>query len=169
MTNLVDIRMHHSNIACVVNTMNHGESCEQVSPQQVIDFSWHKRNNIGQKFISIIKYFQEKAELNPEIFFASEVDHACTLRSVFWADGRAMSSYLSFSDVIVFDTTYITTHLNLPFAPFTGVNHHRPSILFSCALLADEQKVTFVWLFNKWLKYMHRVAPKVIITDQNAR
>ena len=85
------------------------------------------------------------------------------------ADGRVISSYLSFFDVIVFDTTYKTNHLNLPFAPFTGVNHHRQSILFSCVLLADEQKNSLVWLFNKWLKCMHGVVLKVIIIDQNAQ
>jgi len=97
-----------------------------------------QENNIGQEFISIIKYFQEKAESDPEFFFANEVDHVGTLRSVFWADKRAISSYLSFSDVVVFDTTYRTNHLNLPFAPFTGVDHHRQYILFDCVLLVDE-------------------------------
>jgi len=71
--------------------------------------------------------------------------------------------------VVVFDTTYKTNYLNLPFAPFTGVNHHRQSILFGCVFLADEQRDTFVWLFNKWLKCMHEVAPKVIITNQDAQ
>ena len=110
--------------------MNDVEGCEKVSPQQVIDFIQHRRNNIGQEFISVIKYFQEKAESDLEFFFASEVDHTGTLRSVFWADERAISSYLNFSDVVIFNTTYRTNHLNLSFAPFTGVNHHRQSILF---------------------------------------
>ena len=105
--------------------MNHGEGCEEVSPLQVIDFTRHCRNNIDHEFIAIIKYFQEKAESDPDFFFASEVDNAGTLRNIFWADGRAIFSYLNFSDVIVFDTTYRTNHLNLPFALFTGVNHHR--------------------------------------------
>ena len=56
--------------------MNHGEGYEEVSPQQVIDFTWHRRNNIGHEFISIIKYFQEKAEFDLDFFFASEVDNA---------------------------------------------------------------------------------------------
>ena len=63
----------------------------------------------------------------------------------------------------------MTNHLSLPFAPFIGVNHHWQLILFGCALLADEQKDTFVWLFNKWLKCMYGVAPKLIITDQDAQ
>ena len=39
---------------------------EQISAQQCIDFNRHKRNNIVQKFISIIKYFQEKTESDRE-------------------------------------------------------------------------------------------------------
>ena len=122
MTNLVDV----------------GICCEEVSPQQVIDFIRYRRNNIGQEFISVIKYFQEKAESDPEFFFASEVDNAGTPRSVFWADGKVIFSYLSFCDVVVFDVIFRTNHLNLPFAPFTEVNHHRQSILFGCALVADK-------------------------------
>ena len=83
--------------------MNHGEGCEEVSPQQVIDFTRHRRSSIGHEFISIIKYFQEKVESEPDFFFASEVNNTGTLRSIFWADRRAIFSYLSFCDVIVFD------------------------------------------------------------------
>ena len=36
----------------------------------------------------------------------------------------------------------------MPFAPFTGVNHHLQSIQFGCALLQDGTKVTFLWLFE---------------------
>ena len=62
MSNLVDLGIRPSNISRVVNAMNHGEGCEEVSQQQVIDFTRHRRNNIGHEFISIIKYFQEKTE-----------------------------------------------------------------------------------------------------------
>ena len=68
MTNLVDVGIRPSNISRVVNAINYGEGCEEVSPQQIIDFIRHRRNNIGQEFISIIKYFQEKAEFDPDFF-----------------------------------------------------------------------------------------------------
>ena len=60
MTNLIDVGMHPSNVSHVVNVMNHGDDCEEVSSQQVTDYIRHKRNNIGEEFISVIKYFQEK-------------------------------------------------------------------------------------------------------------
>lgn len=62
---------------------------------------------------------------------------------MFWADGRARNSYLLFSDVPVFDVTYRTNNFSLPFASFTGVNHHFQYALFGCALLADEREDTF--------------------------
>ena len=42
----------------------------------------------------------------------------------------------------------------MPFAPFTGLNHHCQLILFGCALLQDETEQTFVWLFETWLQAM---------------
>ena len=39
MSNLVDVGIRPSNIFYVVNAMNHGENCEEVNPQQVIDFT----------------------------------------------------------------------------------------------------------------------------------
>ncbi|XP_020266769.1 protein FAR1-RELATED SEQUENCE 5-like [Asparagus officinalis] len=71
------------------------------------------------------------------------------------------------SSVFVFDVTYRTNKFSLPFAPFTGVNQHRQSTLLGCALLADEQEDTFVWLFEEWLKCMHGIEPGAIITDQD--
>ena len=55
MINLIDVGIHPSNIFRVVNAMNHKEGYEEASPQQVIDFIRHKKNNIGQEFISVIK------------------------------------------------------------------------------------------------------------------
>ena len=55
----------------------------------------------------------------------------------------------------------------MPFAPFTGLNHHCQSILFGCALLQDETEQTFVWLFETWLQAMWGKEPKSIITDQD--
>uniref|UniRef100_A0A7N0ZSB2 SWIM-type domain-containing protein n=1 Tax=Kalanchoe fedtschenkoi TaxID=63787 RepID=A0A7N0ZSB2_KALFE len=90
-----------------------------------------------------------------------------SLKSVFWADGRARSAYSQFGDVLVFDVTYRTNHFRLPFAPFVGVNHHRQSILFGAALLEDETEGTFIWLFEQFLNCMFHKQPLTIITDQD--
>ena len=55
----------------------------------------------------------------------------------------------------------------MPFAPFTGVNHHRQCTLFRCVLLADKIEDTFTWLFATFLRCMCGKKPKAIITDQD--
>ncbi|XP_020271630.1 protein FAR1-RELATED SEQUENCE 5-like [Asparagus officinalis] len=159
--------MPPSTISHVINATN-GRECELVTPQQCINHIRYQRvNNIGHEYISIIRHFQSMTANDPKFYFAIEVHSSGQMRSVFWADGRSRASYLQFSDVVVFDMTYRTNKFSLPFAPFTGVNHHRQSTLLGCALLADKQEDTFVWLFQEWLKYMHRVEPCAIITDQD--
>ncbi|CAA2961738.1 Hypothetical predicted protein, partial [Olea europaea subsp. europaea] len=75
-------------------------------------------------------------------------------------------SYQCFGDVVTFFPTYRTNKYDMPFAPFTGVNHHSQSIQFGCALLQDETEVTFMWLFQTWLDAMGGCNPTCIITNQ---
>ena len=89
------------------------------------------------------------------------------LRNIFWADARLIDDFTKFGDVVVFDVTYMTNKFKMPFAPFTGVNHHGQSILFGGALLENEKEETFVWLFEHFLKCMFSKYPKAIITDQD--
>ncbi|KAI8562608.1 hypothetical protein RHMOL_Rhmol03G0048000 [Rhododendron molle] len=76
-------------------------------------------------------------------------------------------AYQYFGNVVTFDTTYRTNKYDMPFAPFTGVNHHMQSIQFGCALLQYETEVTFIWLFQTWLEAMGGRPPTSIITDQD--
>ncbi|KAI8550675.1 hypothetical protein RHMOL_Rhmol06G0126200 [Rhododendron molle] len=76
-------------------------------------------------------------------------------------------AYRYFGDVVTFDTTYRTNKYDMPFAPFTGVNHHMQSIQYGCALLQDETETTFEWLFKTWLDAMGGRPPTSIITDQD--
>ncbi|XP_061368869.1 protein FAR1-RELATED SEQUENCE 5-like [Gastrolobium bilobum] len=76
-------------------------------------------------------------------------------------------AYQQFGDVITFDTTYRTNKYSLPFAPFTGLNHHLQSILFGCALLQDESEKYFVWLFETWLEAMNGKKHVSMITDRD--
>nr|XP_034594212.1 protein FAR1-RELATED SEQUENCE 5-like [Setaria viridis]XP_034594213.1 protein FAR1-RELATED SEQUENCE 5-like [Setaria viridis]XP_034594214.1 protein FAR1-RELATED SEQUENCE 5-like [Setaria viridis]XP_034594215.1 protein FAR1-RELATED SEQUENCE 5-like [Setaria viridis] len=54
------------------------------------------------------------------------------------------------------------------FTPFTGVNHHKNSVLFGAAMLSNEKTESYVWLLHTFMKAMGGVAPKLIITDEAA-
>ncbi|XP_027363279.1 protein FAR-RED IMPAIRED RESPONSE 1 isoform X8 [Abrus precatorius] len=115
----------------------------------------------------MLEYFKHVQKESPNFFYSIDLNEEQRLRNLFWIDAKSIDDYLSFSDVVSFDTTYIKSNDKLPFAPFVGVNHHSQPILLGCALISDETKPTFVWLMKTWLRAMGGQAPKVIITDQD--
>lgn len=89
---------------------------------------------MGKECMIILEKLMEKQAQDSQFYYAIEVDENQVCRSIFWADGRARNAYILFNDVVIFDVTYRTNSFSLPFAPFTGVNHHWQSMLFGCAL-----------------------------------
>nr|BBF89878.1 transposon protein-like [Oryza sativa f. spontanea] len=115
---------------------------------------------------AVYQYFLRMQSKDPNFFYVMDVDEDSRLKNVLWVDARSRATYESFSDVVTFDTTYLTNKYHMPFAPFVGVNHHGESVLLGCALLSNEETETFVWLFRSWLSCMSNKAPNAIITDQ---
>uniref|UniRef100_J3LBW7 Protein FAR1-RELATED SEQUENCE n=1 Tax=Oryza brachyantha TaxID=4533 RepID=J3LBW7_ORYBR len=114
---------------------------------------------------AVYQYFLCMQSKDPNFFFVMDMDEDSRLKHVLWVDARSSATYESFSDVVTFDTTYLTNKYHMPFAP-VGVNHHGESVLLGCALLSNEETETFVWLFRSWLSCMSNKAPNAIITDQ---
>ncbi|KAG6536374.1 hypothetical protein ZIOFF_001428 [Zingiber officinale] len=115
---------------------------------------------------ALSNYFCRVQSRSSNFFYVLGLDEESRIRNVFWADARCRAAYDYFSDVVTFDTTYLTNSYDMPFAPFVGVNHHGQSILLGCGLLSSEDSETFKWLFKSWLTCMLGRAPKAIITDQ---
>ncbi|GAV86504.1 hypothetical protein CFOL_v3_29934 [Cephalotus follicularis] len=138
MEHLHSCGMGPSAIAKAINTT--GNTTEITTEHVVSHLRKHRMNNVGREGYLVAMHFMEQLRVDPNFYFATEYDSDGTLRSMFWADARSREEYFVFGDVIVFDVTYKTNKFMMPFAPFTGVNHHRQSILFGCALLADESE-----------------------------
>jgi zinc finger SWIM domain-containing protein 3 len=73
--------------------------------------------------------------------------------------------YDAFGGVLIFDSTYRVNRYNLPFVPFVGVNHHRSTTVFACAVLSDETTSSYVWLLETFLMAMRQKHPRSLITD----
>ncbi|KAL6142396.1 hypothetical protein ACLB2K_060678 [Fragaria x ananassa] len=116
---------------------------------------------------SVLNYFRKKQAENPQFFYAIQCDEDGRATNFFWVDSRSRTAYQYFGDVVTFDTTYRTNKYDMPFVPFTRVNHHFQSIQFGCALLQDETESTFLWLFETWLEAMGGRHPLCIIIDQD--
>ncbi|KAJ4968944.1 hypothetical protein NE237_015645 [Protea cynaroides] len=99
-----------------------------------------------------LDYFEHLQEADPGFFYTIQV-------------GKGQQ-YQLFGDVVIFDTTYVKDKYNFSFAPFTGVNRHKQSILFGCGLIADELEESYIWLFKTWLHAMNGKHPIGILTVQ---
>ena len=53
----------------------------------------------------------------------------------------------------------------MPFIPFVGLNNHRKTTVFGCAIVSDETKRTYIWVLETFLKAMYQKKPKSVITD----
>lgn len=126
-----------------------------------------RRRSLGRDAQSLLCYFTRMQAENPGFFYAIQLDDDNRLTNVFWADARSRTAYENFGDAVIFDTMYRPNQYHVPFAPFTGVNHHGHMVLFGCALLLDESEASFTWLFRTWLSAMNNRPPVSFTTDQD--
>jgi zinc finger SWIM domain-containing protein 3 len=87
------------------------------------------------------------------------------LKHLFWTDTQSRLDYATFGDVVVFDSTYRTNRYNLPFVPFVGLNHHRSTVVFGCAIISNETSEAYEWLLKTFLTAMAHKHPTSVITD----
>ncbi|GJR04548.1 protein FAR1-related sequence 3 [Tanacetum coccineum] len=155
----------------VVMYLSRSASMESNSGAQISD-SVHNsvrhapsKRSLGRDAQNLLDYFRKMQAENPGFYYAIQLDDDNRMANVFWADARSRTAYSHFSDAVTLDTMYRVKHYKVPFAPFTGINHHGQTIMFGCALLLDESECTFTWLFKTFLAAMGDRAPVSIITD----
>lgn len=121
----------------------------------------------GGEAQGLLEYLKRMQAENPAFFYAIQVDNNNCLTNVFWADSKSRMAYQYFGDAVTFDTSYKKTKYMMPFATFRGINHHLQSVTFGCALLMDETKGSYVWLFETWLAAMGGRHPLSLFTDRD--
>lgn len=121
-----------------------------------------RQRTLGGDTQHLLDYLKSKQAQDPAFFYAVQGDEDQCTSNIFWADPKARTNYTFFGDTVTFDTTYRSNRYRLPFAPFTGVNHHGQPVLFGCALLINESEASFVWLFKMW-------RPPISITTDHDR
>ncbi|KAG7568151.1 Zinc finger SWIM-type [Arabidopsis thaliana x Arabidopsis arenosa] len=125
------------------------------------------KRTIGRDAHNLLEYFKRMQAENPGFFYAIQLDEDNQMTNVFWADSRSRIAYTHFGDTVTLDTRYRCNQFRVPFAPFTGVNHHGQTILFGCALILDESDTSFIWLFKTFLTAMRDQPPVSLVTDQD--
>lgn len=126
-----------------------------------------KQRTLGGDTQVLLDYLREKHCENSAFYYDVQGGEDQCMSNIFWADPKARANYTYFGDTVTFDTTYRSNRYRLPFAPFTGVNHHGQPVLFGCTLLVNESEASFVWLFKTWLVAMAGRPPVSITTDHD--
>ncbi|XP_025670217.1 protein FAR1-RELATED SEQUENCE 5-like [Arachis hypogaea] len=119
----------------------------------------------NEDFQGMMNYFVQMKEINPNFFYAIDVDDANKFRSALWVDARCRTSYEYYGDVVSFDTTYRRNRHGLPFASFVGVNHHGKSTLLSCVLLGSKEIPSFEWVFTQWVRCVGTTPRRLSLTS----
>ncbi|OMP05757.1 Zinc finger, PMZ-type [Corchorus olitorius] len=124
-----------------------------------------RQRTLGGGGQHVLDYLRRMQAENPSFFYAVQGDSDHTGGSIFWADASSRINYTHFGDTVIFDTAYKTNRYRVPFASFTGLNHHGQPVLFGCALILNETESTFAWLFQTWLRAMSDRRPVSITTE----
>ena len=67
-----------------------------------------------------------------------KVDDKNWLFSLFWEHGNSRRDYMTFSEIVAFNTTYKTNDYNEPLIALIGVNYHFEMCIFRLTLLINE-------------------------------
>ncbi|CAA0806737.1 Protein FAR1-RELATED SEQUENCE 5 [Striga hermonthica] len=117
----------------------------------------------------LLNILKERQAREDGFYFNYDLNkETASLCSIFWRDSRMRKDYEVFGDLVVFDTTHRTVKYNLACAPFTGMNHHKRNIMFGVGFLIHEDKDSFLWLLNEFLKSKGGKQPATIMTDEDA-
>lgn len=126
-----------------------------------------RQRTLGSGGQLVFDYLKQMQAEDSGFFYAIQDDSENSNGNIVWVDSNSRTNYKYFGDTVTFDTTYRTNRYRVPFAPFTGWNHHGQPVLFGCALLLNESESSFVWLFQTWLTAMENHHPVSITTDQD--
>ncbi|XVF54294.1 hypothetical protein PTKIN_Ptkin05aG0169500 [Pterospermum kingtungense] len=136
-----------------------------------VDYSWYLgyQNPCGlnpEDVQGLVNYLKQLQLEDPSFFYTLQVDAKSSPTNFFWRDGRSKADYHYFGDAVVLDTTFRIGLQSMICAPFLGLNHHRQFVLLGCALLLDESKDSFMWLFGTLMAATGGHQPKTMLTNE---
>ena len=85
--------------------------------------------------VDLLQFCKVAKERDSKFQYAFTIDEEKRLEHIFWSHPHSFDWYQKYGDVVVFYTAYKVNAYDMPFGIFVGVNNHRMSILFGCALI----------------------------------
>ncbi|CAN6199448.1 unnamed protein product [Urochloa humidicola] len=156
-----DDSVHKQNLVNGSATLNslEGRSCKRYKCTKTPHYG-----DVG----ATLEYLQKMQHDNPSFFYAIKSDENGNFTNFFWADSKSIVDFVHFGDVVCFDSGYALQGYGRPLALFTGLNHHKQTVIFGTALLYDESNEAFRWLLDTFKMAMNGTHPKTLLTDRSA-
>ncbi|KAJ4790327.1 hypothetical protein LUZ62_041573 [Rhynchospora pubera] len=117
--------------------------------------------------IAMIKYFAKRSREDSFFKHFEDTSEEGEISNVVWMDAKMIASYARFGDVVVFDTTFGTNDEKWAVGTFVGFNHLREIVIFGAALMCDQTRESFEWVFTKFLEAHDGKKSNTIFTDQD--
>ena len=114
----------------------------------------------------LLSILQQNRPNDPEFAYEFKLYDNRRLQHVMWVFLSQKRAYDRWHDTIVFENTYKANNLNMPIGVFTGVTILELSYCVAGALLRDETRKSFEWLFTTFLK-IFGTASSTILTDND--
>ncbi|KAJ3684859.1 hypothetical protein LUZ61_014023 [Rhynchospora tenuis] len=118
--------------------------------------------------IAMTKYFAKRALEDPSFKLFEDTTEEGEIVNIVWMDAKMIVDYARFGDVVKFDTTFGINNDKLVFGVFVGFNHFREIVIFGVALMCDQTKESFEWVFTKFLEVHGDKKPITIFTNQHS-
>ncbi|KAJ3687637.1 hypothetical protein LUZ61_016801 [Rhynchospora tenuis] len=117
--------------------------------------------------IAMMNFFARRVLEDPSFKHFEDTTEDGEIANVIWTDAKMIAAYARFGDVLIFDTTFGTNNEKWAFGVFVGYNHLREIVIFGAALMCNQTKDSFEWVFIKFLEAHGGKKPITIFTDQD--
>lgn len=117
--------------------------------------------------IDLLRMCKNIKDKDPNFRYEFTIDANNRLENIAWSYASSIQAYEVFGDAVVFDTTHRLTAFDMPLGIWVGMNNYGMPCFFGCALLREENTLSFSWALKAFLGFMNGKAPLTILTDQN--
>ncbi|CAG8655849.1 245_t:CDS:2, partial [Diversispora eburnea] len=130
----------------------------------IIEVLRHKNlgNDAGSIYLNLIKQQQENPSFYVDAQFEGQENRLVWLC---WMRPSQQELWTRFHDIVLLDTTTKTNRHSMILCVVIIVDNHDRSRLAATAILSDETKDSFAWLFQSLLDATGGLMPRLLYTD----
>ncbi|CAG8737728.1 5533_t:CDS:2 [Rhizophagus irregularis] len=129
---------------------------------EVLQVKYPDNSDASSMYLELMKQQQENPTFHVDACFEGQDNH---LTRLCWMSPSQLQLWSCFHDVVLLDTTAKTNRYFMILYIVILIDNHNRSRLAATAIVSDEIKETFSWLFSSISKATNRLIPKLLYTD----